>query len=315
MEPSNSAHETAVSLGQDSHNKATKAKEAVHMDQSGSRLLSIPAELRELIWKLVLTHPGPIAAYMGHRTILRNAPEPFYAQDPDEQMRAFRQSQAFPRLPPLALVCKDLGKEIVVYYLRHNIFQFHINDKNDYQVFEWLDKVEKLCDTLIPSDGINTYIAAPHLTLRVGFPVRTPISNLEYAIVEYKLIGTLGSRTHDLMDVTLGGALLKECICWVRRGVRATRDTAGFGLQLSDFTLGLQHKVNEFWFARRRESRTCLKCSPPRWGTNIEDTDDEHEDEQTDQADDDENEDEEMVEAGGEVGDGGQDEESDLVVT
>ncbi|KAK5688296.1 hypothetical protein LTS10_000274 [Elasticomyces elasticus] len=301
--------------GQDSHNKATQAKDAVRTDQSGSRLLSLPAELRELIWKLVLTQPVPIAAYLGHRTVLRNAPEPEYAQNPDQQMRAFRQSQAFPRFQPLAFVCKDLAEEIMVCYLKHNISQFHIEDKNDYQVFEWLDKVEKLCDTLIPFDGINIYLAAPHLTLRVGFPVRTPISNLEYAIVEYKLIGTLGYRTRDLMDVRLGGALLKECICWVRRGVRATRDTADLGLQLSDFTLGLQHKVNEFWLARRRESRTCLKCSLPRWGADIEDTDDEHEDEQTDGADDDENEDEEMVEAGGEAGDGGQDKESALVVT
>ncbi|KAK5727883.1 hypothetical protein LTR17_012426 [Elasticomyces elasticus] len=296
MEPFNLAHQTAACPGQDSHNKAAQDKDAVRTDQSGSRLLSLPAELRELIWKLVLTQPGPIAAYMGHRTVLRNAPEPFYAQDPDEQMRAFRQSQAFPRLPPLALVCKDFGEEIVVYYLRHNIFQFHINDKNDYQVFEWLDKVQKLCETLIPFDGINIYIAAPHLTLRVGFPVRTPISNLEYAIVEYKLIGMLGSRTDDLMDVRLGGALLKECICWARRGVRATRDTADYGLRLSDFTLGLQHKVNEFWFTRRH-------------------TDNDHEDEQTDEADDDENEDGEMVEAGGEAGDGGQDKQSAIVVT
>ncbi|KAK4894823.1 hypothetical protein LTR27_006945 [Elasticomyces elasticus] len=299
MEPSSAAHETAASPGQDSHNKATQAKDAVRTDQSGSRLLSLPAELRELIWKLVLTQPVPIAAYLGHRTILRNAPEPEYAQNPDQQMRAFRQSQAFPRLPPLALVSKDLAEEILVYYLKHNIFQFHAEDKNDYEIFTWLDKVEDLCETIASSRGDTLYDAALHLTLRVGFPIRTPNwprSKHDYALVEYKLIGTLGSRTHDLMDVRLGGALLKECICWVRGAVRGTRDDVDFGLQLSNFTWVLEDTIQKFWLAIRH-------------------TDDEHEDVQTNEADDDENEDEEMVEARGEAGDGGQDEESALVVT
>ncbi|KAK4962765.1 hypothetical protein LTR10_000392 [Elasticomyces elasticus] len=300
--------------GQDSHNKATQAKDAVRTDQSGSRLLSLPAELREIVWKLVLTQSGPIAAYLGHRTVLRNAPEPEYAQNPDQQMRAFRQSQAFPRFPPLALVCKDLAEGIMVYYLKHNVFQFHVEDKNDYEIFTWLDKVEQLCETIIPFDGVNIYVAASHLTLRVGFKVGTSRTNTEYAMIEYKLVGALDSRTCDLMEIRLGGTLLKECICWVRGAVRATRDTDDYGLQLSEFTWALEQKVKEFWLARRRESRTCLKCGLPRWGADIEDTDDEHEDVQTDEAEG-EKEDEEMDEAGGEAGDGDQDEESALVVT
>ncbi|KAK5702812.1 hypothetical protein LTR97_003758 [Elasticomyces elasticus] len=141
------------------------------------------------------------------------------------------------------------------------------------------------------------------------------MSDPDYAIVEYKLIRTLDSRSYDVMDVRLGGALLKECICWVRGAVRTTRDTDNFELQLSEFTWKLEHKVKEFWLARRRESRVCLKCGLPRWGPDIEDNDDEHEDEPTDEAEGEgEQEDEEMDEAGREAGDTGGDEEDSPVV-
>ncbi|KAK5730566.1 hypothetical protein LTR15_000503 [Elasticomyces elasticus] len=272
MKPSNSAHQTAMALDQELLNNPTEVKDAFRTDQSSSPLLKLPAELREATWELVLTGPSLVAAYMTHRTILRNAPEPEHAQEPDQQMRAFRHVQAFPRLPTLALVCKDLAREIVVYYLQYRIFQFHIDDDNGYEV-TWLEKLQEQCETLISYQ----FYAENYLTLRVGFSVQTHTLP-EYATVEYNLAGT---ESDELIEVRLDGALLKECLCWVHRAIIETDDDGI--IRMAEFTHWLECHIRSFWLRRNwwAASRPCLKCSLPRYGADMEAIDDEDEDQGT----------------------------------
>ncbi|KAK5732131.1 hypothetical protein LTR17_010839 [Elasticomyces elasticus] len=248
---------------QESLDEDTEAENALSSDQSQSRLLSLPAE--------VLSQPGPVAAYMSHRTILRNTTSALYARKPDQQMRAFRQARAFPTMPPLALVCKNLAEEIVVYYLKHNIFQFHIEYNNDKQVARWLKQVDVWCHKMMPYLSKHHCFAEPCLMLRVGFAVEMRPLIREYALVEYKVIGTTESELYDLMDVRLGGLLLKECNCWARGVIEDLTETYDEGRQLSEFTSGLECRIQSFWlhYNSHAESGPCLVCGLPRYGADM----------------------------------------------
>ncbi|KAK5727881.1 hypothetical protein LTR17_012424 [Elasticomyces elasticus] len=221
MRPStDSAQESAMIIGNGVLVKPSQAVDASLNDHSNVLRPNVffdklPLELREMIWTSLLVHQEPITARLAQRIVLTNECEPDSActRKAECHRRHVRQTHALPRFPALAFVCKDLAREIMIFYLKNNVFRFDVERGRFYEVNSWLENYEKRCESIVPNRYHGTpFRAEDYLTLRFSFNFAASFgSTLKYWKVEYKLAGLPEQALKRAIDVKLGALLLVEC--------------------------------------------------------------------------------------------------------
>ncbi|KAK5688298.1 hypothetical protein LTS10_000276 [Elasticomyces elasticus] len=239
-------------------------------------LLGLPFELREMIWSLVLIQADPITAKIGRRTIMRTR-SLFKYSFAIEVMSPCTQRQAMPQSPPLALVARAIGNEVLAFYYKKHVFAFTIDKRNTYEVREWLDAVQKRCQILCSDIDLDAY-----LTIRIKFalPTSRPAVGLwaaasDDATIEYNL-----SKSEGGWVVRLGGALQSGCECWVAEVIE-NNEKEGI-VSMADLTWRFEQRIGNFWLHRKRGEAfvECQKCGKLRYDReDVDSSDDESEDE------------------------------------
>ncbi|KAK4906420.1 hypothetical protein LTR49_024442 [Elasticomyces elasticus] len=207
-------------------------------------LLSLPAELREMIWSFVLVEPEPIISYVERRTI--RGRDYRYPRDSN----TIRIKQAVPCIPPLACVARHLHEEVMAVFYGANTFAFNLNKHNPFEVDSWIDALRMQSVDLMDTDNDcrGWWLIDHNVTIR-----------LDYSEREY------------VFKVKVSGALTEECLCRLNDQLE-TRDSNGNGEwdalgPMSAATKLFEFWVTLFWLPRdtASESEICRSCEKPRY--------------------------------------------------
>ncbi|KAK5730567.1 hypothetical protein LTR15_000504 [Elasticomyces elasticus] len=214
-----SAPDSAMIVGSGVLDKPSQAVDASLNDHSNVLRPNVffdrlPLELGEMIWKSLLVHQEPITAKLAQRIALIHECEHDSActRKAECHRRHVRQTHALPRLPALAFVCKDLAREVMIFYLKNNVFRFDVERGHFYEVNSWLENYEKQCESIIPGCYHETpFRAEDYLTLRLSFSfAASSESTPKYWMVEYKLAGLPEQGLKRAIDFKLDALLLDE---------------------------------------------------------------------------------------------------------
>ncbi|KAK3660866.1 hypothetical protein LTR56_000624 [Elasticomyces elasticus] len=221
-------------------------------------LLSLPAELREMIWSFVLVEPEPIISYVNRRTIVNED-----KHDP-RRLETLRVMKPIPSLPPLAYIAKQLHAEIVAAFFGSNTFVFHLNKYNPREVDSWLTAVKYHISELLTD--LDSAFVDGHITIRLDLQI--PISAFlgRLATIEYSF-----NVKKDSYDIKFSGALTQECVCRLydqieHRYPDGTGEWESLG-PMSAVTKLLECWARLYWLPRDTTTRPkhCLHCCRPRY--------------------------------------------------
>ncbi|KAK5702805.1 hypothetical protein LTR97_003751 [Elasticomyces elasticus] len=170
-------------------------------------LMSLPPEIRELIWSFAFVKPHPIIAQVDHQTVTsdkcRAHTERWFQ---DSGLTTHRQTKAVPELPSVVLVNKSLSKEVLPLFFR-NTFMFRLERRNVGDVQFWLE--EMYCHLVaITGESASRKYINKNITVRIEFA----FGEYRAATIEYRICSCEG---HMGFHFRLGGQLEQECICWL----------------------------------------------------------------------------------------------------
>ncbi|KAK5727882.1 hypothetical protein LTR17_012425 [Elasticomyces elasticus] len=225
-------------------------------------LLSLPAELREMIWSLAQVEPEPIISYIERRTI--RGRDYRYPRDSN----TIRIKQAVPCIPPLACLARHLHEEVMAVFYGGNTFVFNLNNHNPFEVDSWIDALRMQSVDLMDTDDDcrGWWLIDHNITIRLEFAIPRPRAPDGLTAIEYSY-----SEREYVFKVKVSGALTEECLCRLNDQLE-TRDSNGDGEwdalgPMSAATKLFEFWVTLFWLPRdtASESEICRSCEKPRY--------------------------------------------------
>ena len=171
-----------------------------------SRLLALPRELRDYIYRLAVVADKPLIAYVDQQ---------LKQSDESESLETslYYQSRLRPGLPALAQTCRPVRHEVLAIFFAENIFVFNTRCIYAGIVIAWTDRVLKTREDCqdVRNVWLRCDLAPPH---RPGPPRSTPKPGL------IKISFTPSStRIGGIAAVECEGELLAKCVCRIDRFV------------------------------------------------------------------------------------------------
>lgn len=194
--------------------KRKRDSEQASLPRERTNLMSLPPELREIIWFHALAGDEPLICYLAKRTTrLPTGCEDF-------PLALERQSKRYPQHPPLTLVSRQVRKETLPVFYNENIFSFSLDDRDGNQIGQWQDFALP-DDTFFLRPTAGRYeVAASALnaqiwTVRLEFVIESVAGvqkthNPRYATIDVRL------NAENKLVLTFGGALADECTCYLQ---------------------------------------------------------------------------------------------------
>ncbi|KAK3619743.1 hypothetical protein LTR56_023828 [Elasticomyces elasticus] len=221
-------------------------------------LMSLPPEIRELIWSFVFVKPHPIIAQIYHQTVASDKCRAHTEQwFQDSGLTTYRQTKAVPELPSFVFTNKVLSNEVMPFIFR-NTFLFRLERQNVGEVTFWLEEMYNHVAAITQDDATRNFINK-NITVRIEFA----FGGLRAGTIEYKSCNCEG---HKGFHFTLGGQLEQECSCWLDDAVAAVeeqnRTDEGVLEELSEMATRIEKRVEEVWLlrGRRRPKTQCSTC-------------------------------------------------------
>ncbi|KAK3673129.1 hypothetical protein LTR78_006969 [Recurvomyces mirabilis] len=230
-------------------------------------LLSLPLELREMIWRDVLVEPEPIFTCLAQHAVTRPRDSSKRAR-----IRAFwsdRYSRTptapetkvslWPRLPTLSRVSAQLRREALEVFFRDNVFLFRLDcHMSDHDVQRWQDSLmAQWSPKMLGAHLFKSW------TLRLEFMVQSQTGGMRQpTAIDCKL------GAADRLLLSFSGALEQECTCRCRDGAEglsselATAE-AGSATTLARFATLVEEQMKSDWERRGRRMTPpcpCVRC-------------------------------------------------------
>ncbi|KAK5707059.1 hypothetical protein LTR17_021049 [Elasticomyces elasticus] len=240
-------------------------------------LMSLPPELRELIWKAAVVGPKPLTAYVAQRTIRvpqRQLPRRIWEEERNDShtrdSELIRLRKNFPELPALFAVSRDARKEAMSVYYQDNIFSFYLGKgKNDNELEYWMNNGSyPISGPLDHSDFYRLRI------VRLEFILCNSIEGQDLAAIDLEIDPFTGS----VMLHFPGTSLDMECKCqfsniamnltkgtrWVRIDGFQWRRNAHTELYAFMSKMLREHWKRGEWQARCEALGPCTTCGKPQ---------------------------------------------------
>ncbi|KAK5694298.1 hypothetical protein LTR97_009920 [Elasticomyces elasticus] len=246
-------------------------------------LMSLPPELRELIWKAAVVEPKPLTAYVAQRTIRvpqRQLPRRIWEEERSDSetgnIELIRLRKNFPELPTLFAVSRAARKEAMSVYYQDNIFSFYLAyGKSDNELEYWMNSGSyPISGPLDPSEFYRLR------KVRLEFILFNSKEGRDLAVIDLEIDPFTGS----VMLHFPGTSLDMECKCqfsnmaesltkytrWTRiDGVQWRRNAhtelyAVVSRELREHWKSVRHHRRGEWQARCEALGPCTTCGKPQ---------------------------------------------------
>ncbi|KAK5115041.1 hypothetical protein LTR62_001738 [Meristemomyces frigidus] len=243
----------------------------VAMELESSRLLSLPLELREMIWRYVLVEPEPIFTCLvqhavtrprchSKRARMRSFWHEIYSRTPSVTTTKL---SLWPRLPILSRVNTQLRREALEVFFRDNVFLFRLDyQMSDRDVERWQETLlSQWSRSMLPAGLFRLW------TIRLEFMVQSQTGGMRQPTILDCSLGPNGDLAHRFQ-----GALKQECTCRYQDNVRsltkeATASTAGQNELIAKVAALVEEQIKAEWGRRGRWMTLpylCVRCGLAR---------------------------------------------------
>lgn len=209
-----------------------RSQQGQYIKKSPTTLMTLPTELREVIFQYVVVDSDPLPAYVAKRTIKRPAERCVVHEPTLEEQRLrlhagalslgtvcekympflVQQTKAYPEEPPVTQVSRQIREEARNIFYRDNTFTFHLvscdggTDDYEYAIGRWFDWT-----------GIANITS--RFTISINFMMVAIIGPVQRAATV-----VIHSNSEHKLSASFRGALTDECTCALSRRAVETRD-------------------------------------------------------------------------------------------
>ena len=245
------------------------------IEAQGSALLSLPPELRYYIWELSVVKPKPLISYVVNKPIWKR-----FSEADGERLEI--EDEAYPKLPAIALACRQIYQEVPPIFYGKNTFIFTegeiFGSMNSHSVVSKWESA-KTHRRIYPSEedyrpGLSIWkfrqysnVSQLALLRHVILEFRIPDANYSFQHEEHPAMVEAKLQRDGQVEVRFGGCLEEICVCKLKQELElfSEVDSQGLFKKYEDESLLLEYmlrssKLRSSLKYPSRYEKTCDAC-------------------------------------------------------